>query len=147
MENISKYNYIIVGAGLTGSTIARKLADDGYKVLIIEKRNNIAGNLYDYKHECGLMVQKYGPHTFHTNDDNVISFVKRFATFIDYSLKCEVYIDGITTPSPFNFKTIDQFYNEKDASILKEELLKGYHLRGFRERQPINQTIRTTSFW
>jgi UDP-galactopyranose mutase len=126
MINVNDYDYIVVGAGLSGSVVSRQLSDAGKKVLIVEKRSNIGGNLFDYRNKKNILVQKYGPHTFHTNDDNVIAFVTRFANFKEYHLKCEVKIDNIVTPSPFNFKTIDQFYDEDEAVILKNKLLNKY---------------------
>ncbi|WP_197020754.1 FAD-dependent oxidoreductase [Selenomonas sp. AE3005] len=65
--------YLVVGAGLSGAVIARKLADNGHKVTIWERRSHIGGNMYDYKDEYGINVHKYGPHTFHTNDKNYMS--------------------------------------------------------------------------
>lgn len=117
---------MIAGAGLSGSVFARIKADQGHKVLVIEKRPTIAGNLYDEKNEHGILVQKYGPHTFHTNNEEVHQFVTRYATWKPYTLQCEVSMLGKSTPSPFNFKTIDQFYDEEDAKFLKETLLEEY---------------------
>ena len=127
---MSKYDYVIVGAGLSAAVIARCLADDGKKILILERRNHLGGNLYDFKNEDGIIVQKYGPHTFHTNNDRVIDFVTKYAVFKEYHLRCEVNIDGIITPSPFiyNFKTIDQFYDKDKAILLKNKLLNTYPL-------------------
>jgi UDP-galactopyranose mutase len=123
-----KYDYVIIGAGLSAAVSARMLADAGYKILIVERRNHLGGNLFDEKNEDGILVQKYGPHTFHTNNDKVIDFVTKYADFEEYHLKCEVNIDGVITPSPFNFKTIDQFYDVDKAKILKEKLKATYPL-------------------
>lgn len=120
------YDYIIIGSGLSGCVVARQLADAGKKILIIEKRGHLGGNLYDEKNEDGIIVQKYGPHTFHTNNEKVIDFVTKFGEFEEYHLKCEVNIDGIITPSPFNFKTIDQFYPKNNGKKLKNKLLDNY---------------------
>jgi UDP-galactopyranose mutase len=121
------FDCIIVGAGFCGSVIARRLAEeDNKKVLVIERRNHIAGNAYDEVNEYEILVQKYGPHIFHTNNEEVYQFITRFGVWEDYKLNCEVFMDGIYTPSPFNFKTIDQFYTTADADILKEQLRKEY---------------------
>ena len=120
------YDFVVIGAGLSGGVISRYLAEKGKKVLIIEKRNHMAGNMYDYINEVGIKIQKYGPHVFHTNDEFVYSYIKRFCTPIEYRTKCEAVINGISTPSPFNFKTIDQFYNLEKAEILKNKLLNYY---------------------
>lgn len=121
-----KYDYIIAGAGLSGSVYARRMAEKGKKVLVIERRKTIAGNLYDEKDESGILVQKYGPHTLHTNDEEVWEFAKRFAEWEPFKLRCEVNMLGKSTPSPFNFKTIDQFYPEDKAKKLKEHLKENY---------------------
>ena len=123
-----KYDYVIIGAGLSAAVSARMLADAGYKILIVERRNHLGGNLFDEKNEDGILVQKYGPHTFHTNNDRVINFVTKYAEFEEYHLKCEVNIDGVITPSPFNFKTIDQFYDSNNAKKLKDKLNDAYPL-------------------
>jgi UDP-galactopyranose mutase len=116
-----------VGAGFCGSVIARRLAEeDNKKVLVIERRKHIAGNAYDEVNEYGILVQKYGPHIFHTNNSEVYQFISKYGVWEDYKLNCEVFMDGINTPSPFNFKTIDQFYTLNDAEILKEQLRKEY---------------------
>ena len=57
---------LVVGAGLSGATVARTCAERGHKVLVLEKRNHIAGNCYDYKNEHGILMNKYGAHIFHT---------------------------------------------------------------------------------
>ncbi len=113
---------LIVGCGITGATVARELADKGYMVTILERRNHIGGNMYDYKDEYGILVHKYGPHTFHTNDKKLFDYINQYSEWIDYKLYCGAQINGITTPTPFNFKTIDQFYDLDDANILKKHM-------------------------
>lgn len=120
------YDYIIAGAGLSGSVFARIMAEQGHHVLILERRNHIAGNAYDEKNEAGILIHKYGPHIFHTNDENVYQFVSRFSEWIPFKLKCEVEMCGKSTPSPFNFKTIDQFYEPEKASLIKQSLRLAY---------------------
>lgn len=121
------YDYVVVGAGLSGGVLARMLAEENdKKILIVERRNHVAGNTYDYLNDYGIKIQKYGPHVFHTNYKKVYDFITKFCEPINYSTKCEAIIDGVSTPSPFNFKTIDQFYDEKDAKKLKEKLVNYY---------------------
>ncbi len=68
------YQILVIGCGITGSTIARELAEKGKKVLIIDRRNHIGGNMYDYIDEkTDIVVQKYGPHTFHTKKRNYLN--------------------------------------------------------------------------
>lgn len=116
---------IIVGSGLSGSIMARSFAENGFNVRIIERRNHIAGNLYEF-YENEIRMQKYGPHIFHTNIEEVYSFLTKYCNLKDYELKCQAVIDGISTPTPFNFKTIDQFYDEEKAEFLKNKLLTYY---------------------
>lgn len=125
MKNICDYDVIVVGAGLAGSIYANFFAKKNKKVLVVEKRDHIAGNLYDYN-ENGIFVQKYGPHCFHTNDEKVMNFINIYSDWYSYKVNCEVYMHNQYTPSPFNFKTIDQFYPSKEAKTIKEKLLQNY---------------------
>lgn len=115
---------LIVGCGLSGAVIARELAEKGYKVRILEKRNHIGGNMYDYIDEFGILVHKYGPHTFHTKKKELFDYMCKYGDWEEYHLTCGAEIDGITTPTPFNYKTIDDFYSEEDAEKLKLEIEK-----------------------
>lgn len=124
--NVMQYDYVIVGAGLAGSILARKLAEEKNKrVLVVERREHIAGNAYDYDFD-GIKVQKYGPHVFHTNVDEAFKLFSEYCTSIPYRTCCEAVIDDISTPSPFNFKTIDQFYDLEAAAELKEHIKEYY---------------------
>ncbi|MCL2866098.1 MAG: UDP-galactopyranose mutase [Lachnospiraceae bacterium] len=120
---------LVVGAGLCGSVIARHFADLGRQVLILEKRNHIAGNMYDYIDErCGgLLLQKYGPHTFHTKDLRLYEYIKQYSLWDFYKLYSQAMIDGDFTPCPFNFKTIDQYYEPEKAKQLKKCLREYYN--------------------
>lgn len=113
---------LVVGCGLSGAVIARELAEDGYQVEIIERRNHIGGNMYDCKDEYGILVHKYGPHTFHTKNKELYDYMCKYSEWDEYRLTCGAEIDGITTPTPFNFKTIDDFYSKEEAEKLKKEI-------------------------
>ena len=78
------YDVIIVGAGTAGCVAARKLAEQNKKVLIIEKKNHIAGNCYDEKDEHGVLIHVYGPHIFHTSKENVYEFLSRFTDWYEF---------------------------------------------------------------
>lgn len=121
------YDYVVIGAGLSGSILARKIAEEKKeKVLVIDRRNHIGGNLFDSVDESGIRVQKYGPHTFHTNNEKAYSFFQLYGELIPYRLRCETVIGDISTPSPFNFKTIDQMYETREADELKAHIAKVY---------------------
>ncbi len=122
-----KYDAIVVGSGFTGSVVARKLAEDyNKKVLVVERRKSISGNMYDEYDQYGILIQKYGPHVFHTNNKEVYEYVSKFCDWIPYEHSSKVKIDGVILDSPFNFNTIDKFYSEKDAQNLKNVLKKYY---------------------
>lgn len=123
--------YLIVGCGLTGSVIGRELAEAGHIVTIWDRRNHIGGNMYDYKDEHGIVVHKYGPHCFHTNDRILYDYMCRYNQWRPYRILCQAVIDGIATPSPFNFQTIDDFYPEDKAKTLKDALIDNYPGREF----------------
>lgn len=119
-------DYLVVGAGLCGGVIARELAERGKKVTLWERRDHIGGNMYDYVDEHGFLVQKYGPHTFHTNEKKLYDYMCRFEQWQDYKLTCGAVWEGKYTPAPFNFTTIDTFYPAEKAELLKEKLKKAF---------------------
>jgi UDP-galactopyranose mutase len=121
-----KMDCLVVGCGLAGAAIARQLAEQGQKVEIWERRNHIGGNMYDYVDEHGFLVQKYGPHTFHTKNKALYDYVCRFEQWQDYKLTCGAVWDGKYTPTPFNFTTIDTFYLPEQAEHLKEKLRNAF---------------------
>lgn len=99
-------DFLIVGAGLYGATFAHLAKRDGFSVRIIEKRNHIAGNVYTERRD-GIDVHMYGPHIFHTNDDEIWEFVNRFATFEQFQLNIKVWSDERAKmfSLPFNLNT------------------------------------------
>lgn len=120
------YDCIIVVCGFCGSIIARKLAEEeNKKVLLIDRRNHIAGNMYDEIDTNNIRIQKYGPHIFHTNIDSIYDFLSKYTEWIPSKLICRAEIDGKLTPSPFNFNTIDTFFKE-EADELKRALNEEY---------------------
>lgn len=117
--------YVVVGAGLSGSIIARFLAEKkNKKVLVVDKRNHIAGNLYDYVNDDGILVQQYGPHIFHTNSERVMKYLERWGIWKPFHLECMVYMNGKYTPSPFNFQTVDDYFTKEKAECIKEHIGK-----------------------
>lgn len=118
-------NAVIIGSGISGAVSGRLLAENGYKVTIIERREHIAGNLYDYL-EDGILTHKYGPHLLHTNIERVIEFLKRFTTFFPYEHRVLGEINGKLVPIPFNFKSIDELFSKEVATELKEVLTSEY---------------------
>ena len=136
-----KFDYIVVGAGFAGATIAERIANQlDKKVLVIEKRDHIGGNAYDFRTEEGIIVHKYGPHIFHTKYKEVWEYVSRFTDWIPYVHKVLAYIDGKKVPLPFNFRSIDMLFSEKVATKFKDKLVKNF---GYGRKVPILELRKT----
>ncbi|MFZ5987757.1 MAG: UDP-galactopyranose mutase [Bacillota bacterium] len=102
---------IVVGAGFAGSIMARLIAEEkGEEVLVVEKRNHIGGNAFDFYNEDGILVHKYGPHIFHTNSKSVWDYLSRFTKWRLYQHKVQAFIDGQKVPIPINIDTINKLY-------------------------------------
>lgn len=125
------YDVIVVGCGLSGAVAARELADRGKKVLILERRNHIGGNMYDYANEDGILVHKYGPHTFHTKNRALYDYMCKYAEWEEYHLTCGAEINGKYTPTPFNFQTIDDFFDPEKAAAIKNAIKTEYPNQDF----------------
>lgn len=105
------FDFLIVGAGFAGSVLAERLATQANKkVLIIDKRNHIAGNAYDHYNKDGIMVHKYGPHIFHTNSKEVFEYLGQFTPWRPYEHRVLGSVDGQLVPIPINLNTINKLY-------------------------------------
>jgi UDP-galactopyranose mutase len=87
-------DYVIVGSGLTGAVIARTLKDAGRRVIVVDRRPHMGGNVHDHCHQSGIRVHTYGPHYFRTNDEELWRFVNRFASFFKYEAAIRSWVDG-----------------------------------------------------
>jgi len=106
-----KYDYLVVGAGIFGATVAERLADAGRSVLMIDRRMHLAGNAYSYTDDkTGIEVHKYGSHIFHTESNEVWEYVNKFTKFNDYIHTVKTRHDGVLYPMPINLDTINIFY-------------------------------------
>lgn len=131
------YDSIVIGAGAAGSTVARKLAEEGKrKVLVIEKRSHIGGNCYDKPDEHGIMIHEYGPHIFHTNEEEVYTFLSRFTDWYLFGHEVVANVHGELIPVPFNLNTLHKVYEKEKADELEEILIREY---GEGSRVPIMQ--------
>src|SRR5947208_16888387 len=131
------FDYLIVGAGLAGAVMAERLASrGGKKILIVDKRNHIAGNTYDYFDKDGILVHKYGPHIFHTNCKEVFDYLARFTDWRQYQHKVLASVDGQLVPIPINLDTINKLYGLNLTSFQMEEFLA----TRAENRQPIRTT-------
>lgn len=120
------YDTIIVGSGCAGATVARKFADAGKKVLVLERRGHIAGNCYDEKDKIGVMIHRYGPHIFHTNNKEVVDFLSRFTKWHKYEHEVLARVNGEYIPVPFNLNTLYMVYDEKRAAEIEKKLIDTY---------------------
>lgn len=102
---------LMVGAGLSGAVIGRALAQDGHRVTVIDSRDHVAGNCHTKRDpDTGVMVHVYGPHIFHTDDDDVWAYVNQFARFRPYKNRVKSTTQGQVYSLPINLHTINQFY-------------------------------------
>lgn len=111
------YDAAIIGAGFAGAVCARALADRGKNVLVLEQRDHVAGNAYDYTDGAGVLVHKYGPHIFHTDDGDVFRWLSRFTSWRDYAHRVTADVpDGaggrLQFPVPFNLDSLRITYGD-----------------------------------
>jgi UDP-galactopyranose mutase len=116
---------VVVGAGISGLTFSRAYAEKnpGKRILVVERREELGGNCHDRVNEEGLLVQKYGPHIFHTNSDKVWEFLSRFTKWSDYKHKVIARFGGDYYPVPINRNTINKFFK---INLKAENEVKAY---------------------
>jgi len=119
-----QYDIIVVGAGISGATMAERFASqENKKVLVVEKRDHIGGNCFDYLDQVGIRVSKYGAHIFHTNDEGVWQYINRFSKWRPYIHKVLSFVDGKLVPIPVNAKTVNLLFGlNLDEKGMKEWL-------------------------
>lgn len=122
---MSQLDALVIGAGFAGATVARKLAEAGKQVLVVERRDHIGGNAYDCLDDEGVLIHKYGPHIFHTGHKEVYDFLSRFTAWRDYSHRVVANVYGQLMPVPFNLTSLDIAYEQRSAA-LAEKLLAAY---------------------
>jgi len=117
---------LIIGSGITGIVLAERFANAGAKVLVIEKRNHIGGNCYDFEDGNGIFVHQYGPHIVHTHYKEVWDYLSRFTDWIYYQHKVLGFIDGQFVPIPFNLNTLYMLFSRKMAERIERKLLRRF---------------------
>jgi UDP-galactopyranose mutase len=141
-------DYLVVGSGLTGATIAKLLQEKGFSVLILERRSHVGGNVYDHAHESGIRVHTYGPHYFRTSDERIWEFVTRYATFYEYVASLKSWVDNRYENWPIaasyirehigedwkpSFKGTPANFEEAALSLMPERIyekfIKGYNIK------------------
>ena len=123
---MNEFDVLIVGAGFAGAVVARKAAEQGKKVLIVEKRPQIGGNMYECFDENGVRIHLYGPHIFHTSNQEVFEFLKQYSDFYPYEHKVIGRIDGKLVPIPFNFTSLEMLFEKEKADEIKQKLKATY---------------------
>lgn len=105
--------FAVVGAGFSGAVLAHQLAKAGYRVQVFESRGHIAGNCFTERDQkTGIMIHKYGPHIFHTDNKRVWDYVNQFAEFIPYVNRVKTHCQGRVYSLPINLHTINQYFNK-----------------------------------
>jgi UDP-galactopyranose mutase len=106
-----RYDTLVVGAGYAGSILAQQLATRcEQRVLVIDRRDHIAGNAFDYYDEHGVLVHRYGPHIFHTTSEKVVDYLSDFTAWRPYEHRVLARVDGMYLPMPINRTTINRLY-------------------------------------
>ena len=120
------FDAIIVGAGFAGAVMAERLASENKSVLLIERRFHIGGNCFDEIDDNGILIHRYGPHLFHTDDEEVWQYLSRFTEWRVYHHRVLAMIDGQMLPIPFNLNTLHAVFPPSMAERLEEALLNRY---------------------
>lgn len=131
MDRVTQSTALIIGSGISGSTVARLLAEQGHHVTVIDQRDHIGGNCYDHWDGNGICIQDYGPHIFHTDNRRVWDFISRFTRWYPYQHKVRGLINGQHVPIPFNLNSIHQVFPSKLAQQIEDKLLEtfGYDVK------------------
>ncbi len=122
-----RFDWLVVGAGLTGLTFARQMASQrNERVLLIDERPHLGGNIFDEFNEHGVLVHKYGPHIFHTNSEKVWTYLSQFTAWRAYEHRVLGLVDGKWVPLPFNLDAIERLFPATMAADLQSRLLSVY---------------------
>jgi UDP-galactopyranose mutase len=128
----AQYDTLVVGAGYAGSIMAERLTSQrGQRVLVVDRRDHIAGNAYDYLDEHGVLVHKYGPHIFHTNADVVVDYLSQFTEWRPYEHRVLARVGEQLLPMPINRTTINELYG---LDLQTEEDVEAFYAE---RREPV----------
>ena len=131
------FDWLIVGAGFAGSVLAERIASQrGESVLLIDRRNHVGGNAYDWYDDAGILVHRYGPHIFHTNSEQISGYLSQFTEWRPYEHRVLSKVDGKLLPIPINLDTINRLYDLKLDSAQLEQF--------FAERRESVDEIKTS---
>ena len=129
MQKSEMFNCLVVGCGMAGTVIARELAERANKkVLILEMNDHIGGNAYDLVSESGILVHRFGPHIFHTNNQRVYDYLSRFTQWQNYAHEVVGDIHGQLMPIPFNLNSLHLAFVPDKAARIEQKLIEIYGL-------------------
>lgn len=122
-----RHQWMIVGAGLVGCTLAERIATVlNERVLVVEARHHIGGNTYDELDSHGVLVHRYGPHIFHTNDERVWKYLSHFTEWHSYEHHVLAQVEGRLIPVPFNFNSLGALFPPDHAAHLERLLIEHF---------------------
>ncbi len=125
-----KFDFLIVGAGFAGSVLAERIATQlGKTCLIVEKRDHIGGNAYDYHDAAGVLLHKYGPHYFRTNSQRVVDYLSQFTEWHPVEYKILSWTDGQFWQFPINLNTFEQLIGHQSTSAEMEDQLAAWRVK------------------
>lgn len=132
---LAECDVLVAGAGLSGAVLAERMASQaGKRVVVLDKRSHVAGNCFDRRDEHGILIHQYGPHIFHTNRPEVVSYLSQFTDWLPYEHRVLAKIEEGLVPVPFNLNSIDACFPMLKAKRLASKLLEAY---GDGQRVPI----------
>ena len=129
---MERYDALVIGAGFAGAVSARRLAEEaGKTVLVLERRDHVGGNAYDCLDGAGVLIHKYGPHIFHTNDRRVYDYLSRFTAWRDYQHRVVANIPDVQGgrlqfPVPFNLDSMERAFGPEEGGRLGGKLIAAY---------------------
>lgn len=133
---------LIIGCGISGSTLAAALAKRGSEVTLVDMKPHIGGNCFDYFDENHIDIHMYGTHIFHTDNSEVWDFISRFTKWYPYQHEVKALVDGQLVPVPFNFNSIEQLFPKEMADRLIKALLSEFP---FNKKVPILKLRESTN--
>lgn len=141
---------LVVGAGFTGAVIAERVASEsGHTVVVVDRRDHIAGNAYDHRDAFGVQVHRYGPHIFHTNSADVFDYLSQFTAWRPYEHRVKAMVDDRFVPLPINLTSLELLFGAREAgelaALLQQEFGAETNVPILRMRQSRSPEVRKLS--